>query len=153
MTRFGWLVAWGPVIAFMALIFVFSAQPKIAPPGGSSVYFSGIMPIFTAGAWDFAIKKASHVIGYGILTVLLMRALWRSSDRSPRTVAYLALLLAVAYGLTDELHQAFVPGRNASLLDVGFDALGALVASLIGRRWLRARHANAKNARLPHHAP
>ncbi|MBP6746317.1 VanZ family protein, partial [bacterium] len=38
-----------------------------------------------------------------------------------------AFVLAVLYVLTDEWHQAFVPGRSASLLDSGVDAIGALV--------------------------
>lgn len=133
------LLAWIPVIVFMALIFVFSAQPKTAPPDGDAVYFSGVMPIFTAGDWDLIIKKASHILGYGLLAALLMHALWRSVDRNARTIAYSALLITLVYALTDELHQAFVPGRNASLLDIGFDYIGAACATLIGRRVL-SRH-------------
>lgn len=133
-----WLIAWGPALAFMALIFFFSAQPKNTPTDGDAVYFSGVMPVFTVGAWDLVIKKTTHVIGYAILTVLLMRALGYENDRAPRTVAYGALALAVAYGCTDELHQMFVPGRGPSLIDIGFDYIGAALAALIGRRVLAA---------------
>ena len=38
------------------------------------------------------------------------------------------VFIAAAYSLTDEFHQAFVPGRNASLGDCGIDATGAAIA-------------------------
>jgi len=50
----------------------------------------------------------------------------------------LALLLTVVYAGSDELHQAFVPSREASLADFGFDILGALVAAIA--RTVTRRH-------------
>jgi len=48
---------------------------------------------------------------------------------APRARATLvALLVAIGYGGFDELHQALVPGRNASLADWLADAVGALLA-------------------------
>ena len=44
----------------------------------------------------------------------------------------MAAAFAVLYGITDEFHQSFVAGRNASLLDVGFDALGSIMAATVG---------------------
>lgn len=131
------LRAWGPPIVIMGIIFVASAQPKYEPPGGSeTVYFSGAMPIFPGG-WDFLIKKLSHVIAYGILAVLLMRALLLG--RCTMNQAFLAAIaITLAYALSDEFHQAAVPGRNSSLMDIGFDLLGALSFSL-GAQWLTRR--------------
>ena len=37
------------------------------------------------------------------------------------------LLLCIGYAITDELHQAFVPGRTPKLLDVLIDSSGALL--------------------------
>ena len=42
-----------------------------------------------------------------------------------------ALFLTIVYGATDELHQAFVPGRDPSWTDLGFDSLGALIGLLV----------------------
>ena len=44
---------------------------------------------------------------------------------------YLALMLCVIYALTDEGHQAFVPGRTASLYDVALDSTGALFSHFL----------------------
>ena len=136
------LRTWGPVIVLMALIFVASAQPKTPPPpGAESVYFSGAMPIFE-GLWDALVKKSAHVIIYGALTLLIMRAL-RRSGTGLREAANTAILLALIYALTDELHQAFVTGRNSSVLDIGFDYIGAAGAALIGRWGLERRNKNS----------
>ena len=45
--------------------------------------------------------------------------------------------LTVLYGVSDELHQAFVPARVASELDVGIDAAGALLGITTWMAWLR----------------
>jgi VanZ family protein len=128
------LIVWGPPLALMLVIFVFSAQPKPAPPAGAGrVYFSGVMPIFTGYGWEALTKKGAHVAGYGLLAALIMRGLL-AQGQSPRDAAYFAILLAVSYALTDELHQAFVPGRHPSLLDIGFDYVGATGACLLARR-------------------
>lgn len=132
----GWFAAWLPVLALMVLIFVFSAQPKTAPPEGDEVYFSGVMPIFTVGHWDVIIKKSSHVLGYGLLALLLLRALWHSGMRAPRSVAVFALLGTALYALTDEWHQSFVPGRHASAVDIGIDTASAAIVCVIGWRVL-----------------
>jgi VanZ family protein len=134
--------AWGPVLALMALIFFWSAQPKHGPPAGApALYFSGVVPVFSGG-WDFLIKKGSHVVVYAVLTVFTLRALFACGWIGQRALT-LALLLVVAFALSDEYHQSFTPGRRASLMDVGFDAAGAVLAGWIllraGRWSLAAR--------------
>src|SRR5665647_2049792 len=105
---FGWL----PAIAWAGLIFVFSAQPNLrfVPDAGL----------------DFLVRKAGHMGVFGILALLLWRAMagttaWR------RPWAW-ALALAVLYAASDELHQGFVAGRHPAAVDVGIDATGALIA-------------------------
>jgi VanZ family protein len=56
-------------------------------------------------------------------------------------------MLTMAWGLFDEIHQAFVPGRSADVLDLGADALGALVgtaARTVLSLIFRARDARAQ---------
>jgi len=133
----------------MLVMFVFSAQLKTPPAGHSDgIYFSGVMPIFTEQSWETIVKKGSHMAGYGLLAVLLMRAL-RIENQPVREAAHLAILLAVSYALTDELHQAFVPGRHASVLDIGFDYVGAASACLVARNVLERRTDNERRQNEP----
>jgi VanZ family protein len=106
------LVAWAPAIAWAGLIFAFSAQPNLrfAPDAGL----------------DFLVRKAGHMGVFGILALLLWRAVATTTARR-RPWAW-ALALTILCAATDELHQGFVAGRHPSPVDVGIDATGALIA-------------------------
>jgi VanZ family protein len=73
---------------------------------------------------------------YGVLCVLLARSLV-----PPRVTtwkrALLLTTLVTAYGITDEYHQLFVPGRNASGWDILADGLGGFLAALMLFWWDR----------------
>jgi VanZ family protein len=76
--------------------------------------------------------KLVHALEYAILGALVAGALggrglgWRGRG--------LALVLAVAYAASDELHQGFVPGRDPSLLDLVADTIGAATGILLVAR-------------------
>ncbi len=121
------VAAWLPVVAWAGLIFAFSAQPNLR--------------FFPDEGLDFVVRKLGHMAIFGVLALFLWRSLATTTSLR-RTWAW-ALALAVLYAFSDELHQAFVPGRNASLRDVGIDATGAFIAVAIGglilARWTRRR--------------
>ena len=74
--------------------------------------------------------KVVHALVFGLGTVLLCRALHdRTPTRSPRQIAFYSVLVALGYGITDELHQARVPQRTAEVADVVADGLGAALAA------------------------
>ena len=111
------------------MIFLLSAQPdlRILPDDGL----------------DFVVRKIGHAGVFGILALLLWLATGTTSRRRPWAWA---LLLAIGYAITDELHQGGVVGRHASAVDVGIDAAGALIAvALVGvtRAGLTRRRASA----------
>ena len=124
------LLAWLPVLAWAGLIFAFSAQPDLR--------------FLEDAFFDLVVRKVGHAGVFGILALLLWRALGMTTAwRQPRTPA-VALGLTVGYAITDELHQGLVAGRNPSPVDVGIDFLGALVAigivlAIAGRLRWRAR--------------
>jgi hypothetical protein len=118
-----WALAWVPVIAWAALIFLASAQPNLV-----------FLPDLTL---DLVVRKLGHAGVFGILALLLWRAI-ATTTRVRRPWAW-ALALAVLYAISDELHQGGVSGRHPSPVDVAIDAAGALiaiavVAGLRGRR-------------------
>ena len=84
----------------------------------------------------------SHPIEYGVGVVLVCRAL-EGGRRRPLTLSttLTARLLVTAYGVTDEYHQSFVPGRTADPVDVVKDLGGAAVASALYRWWTTSRDA------------
>ena len=125
------LVYWLPPVAWMAVIFALSAQPDLPRP---------------PGPWmEKLFDKAAHGVTYGFLAWLLLRALRQHYSASARLLA-VCVVLATVYGLSDEYHQRSVPARNASLMDLAADALGAGVAMLLAA-WLERRRVRA--GRLP----
>ena len=81
------------------------------------------------------IKKSGHMIGYALLAFWYWYGL--GMDQNKR---WLAWLLAIVYALTDEFHQTFVSGRNASLWDVViFDNLGALISLWLASKWIKQK--------------
>jgi VanZ family protein len=106
------LILWGPVVAHMALLFFASAFPDA---GTVTLSFS---------------DKVLHIAAYAPLGFLILRALTRGRLAAitwPRVLA--AVALSVLYGLTDEIHQMFVPGRTADPVDLLADGVGAALGA------------------------
>jgi VanZ family protein len=77
--------------------------------------------------------KFAHAAEYGLLAVLLFRAMtWPQykgfrQDRLLRISLWIIAISSI-YALSDELHQIFVPGRSAGFGDWVADVIGALMA-------------------------
>lgn len=108
------LGAWAPALLWMALIFVVSHQPAVPLPG-------------TKGA-----DKVAHAAAYAVLGALLSRGA-RASGTHPAWGVAAGLL----YGLLDEVHQSFVPGRSPDVADWAADAVGVLLGTLAHTRGFR----------------
>lgn len=63
-------------------------------------------------------------MGYGLLALSLCYAIGKNQAK----FFWIAGTLAFLYAICDEIHQAFVPGRNASFFDLGIDLLGIFLA-------------------------
>ncbi len=87
-------------------------------------------------AMHYVIRKLAHFAEYLVLSVLLYRAL-RARKRFDLRAAAMALAIAGAYSVTDELHQWLVAGRTAAATDCLIDVSGAAA----GQGWLAARAA------------
>jgi VanZ family protein len=74
--------------------------------------------------------KTAHTLGYSLLGFLMLRALAARRGRRMRVWEMaLAIVLATAYGMSDEYHQSFVPGRDSDIHDVYADAIGASIGA------------------------
>jgi hypothetical protein len=85
----------------------------------------GASPDFLHGLHGL-IRKMGHVVEYGILAALWLRAL--TPGRAPRHAAVWAVALATAYAAVDEVRQAFAPNRSPAVADVLLDAAAAWLA-------------------------
>jgi len=122
---------WLPALVWAGGIFAVSAMsapPKIGP--------------------EFPLKdKAIHWTLFCILGWLIARALRRTHNLSLPKTFVLAILLASAYGASDEFHQRFVPNRTCDVMDWLADTLGASAAA--AAFYAYESHRSAKANRQP----
>jgi len=98
-----------PSLIWMGIIFYFSSR-QTTGIGGNSFW------------WRFFILKSFHIIEYGILALLLFIATNKYS---------FSLLFGLFYAFSDEIHQAFISGRTATIRDIFFDISGLFLGLII----------------------
>jgi VanZ family protein len=126
------VITWGPAAIWAAVLFLLSSVSDA--PG------TDWLPIG---------DKIAHVALYGPLGAALAWSRWSGRSRSSHV---LFLALGLLYGVTDEWHQSFVPGRTSSPADLAADALGVLLgyAALLV---LMSRRSMARASLAPPSAP
>ena len=86
--------------------------------------------------------KGVHFMEYSLLALFNARAARRTwLDARWPWLVFVAAGSAFLWGYLDEIHQAFVPGRNAALSDVAADAVGALFGAFVYRAYSSLRMA------------
>ncbi len=127
--RYSLLVAW------MVVIWLFSAQPN------SAEVTRGLF-----GESNFLVRKLAHFTEYAVLSVLGLASFSSHGANPPnsllqkiggRRAMQSAIILAISFAISDEIHQAFVPGRSAAIQDVLVDSAGAITAMLMVSWWQR----------------
>jgi VanZ family protein len=116
---------WVAVALYLAAIFWLSSQPNP-------------LPALTSRLSD----KFLHCVEYGGLGLLLTLALAAGGVRARRAAA-IALAAASLYGASDEVHQAYVPNRDADPRDWVADTAGAALGAALGATLLRRKAASA----------
>ena len=110
-------------ICIAVVIFLLSAQSKLPIP--ETVSFHGL-------------DKQLHACAFGSLA--FATSYWFSADKwLEKSLKYCVLVccIVVCYGITDEIHQLFVPGRDASVYDWLADCTGAILAVAVRYRMVK----------------
>lgn len=128
---------WIPVILWMGVIFWMSTETfsseNTSPILGRILLF--VAPGISSPAAELIhlmIRKAAHVTEYFILGLLVFQAFRGGSPSSWNyRWTFWAIIVVALFAASDELHQSFVPARGASVVDVGRDIAGGLLAQLV----------------------
>lgn len=130
MTRVIWF--WLPPLGYMIAIFSVSSLPNPQIGGETPDY-------------------VLHALEYFLLALLLIRLLLSRQSSHPvsktfnhwHQACFVGMIIAIVYGISDESHQYFIPGRHCSLSDVVADSGGAILAYSVAALdyWLLSRYA------------
>ncbi len=99
------LVKWVPLLVWCLLIFFLSSMHSIQATEEKFL--------------DFILHKLAHIAEYAFLFILFFRAFNKRG--------WPALIFAIFYAATDEIHQLFVPTREGRIRDLFFDTTGAFL--------------------------
>jgi VanZ family protein len=104
-----------PMLIIMGTIFFLSSKP------GDEIH----LPSFAYS------DLVAHMIAYAALGTTVCFA-WKDDFRKnqPLKACVFMVVFCLLYGISDEFHQYFVPGRSVSALDVCADTFGGVLASI-----------------------
>ena len=139
-----WLLAWWPALLWAGVIFLMSTDTFSAEHTGAVIepVLRWIRPGLTEDqfhAIHYFIRKCAHFGEYFVFCVLLYRGVRGKRTGWRWTWGFEAWFFAAAYSALDEIHQAFVVSRTASVYDSLLDSSGAFVAMAALWLWFRLR--------------
>lgn len=123
------------LIAWLIVIFLFSNQAATGSSALSGTVVDTIKPWFQSipeSILTFLTRKSAHIGLYFVLGVLTYNVALEYRLRTKQQVMY-SWIFVIAYAMTDEFHQMFIPGRSGEVRDVLIDAVAGLVG--IGLYW------------------
>ena len=119
-------ICWLPLIIYCLALYIQSDYPSPEK-----------IPTFTFS------DKILHFGAYGLLGILFFRAYETLPLKANKTLLILMSIgSATLYGISDEIHQYFVPFRNADIMDVVANTLGSICGVYFYHLWkVQKKHA------------
>ena len=155
MSRPNLVRAWWPAAVWIALIAFESTDFFSAEHTGSLLFMLlkrlfGNVNLYKFLVFHHYLRKTGHVIGYGMLSLLLLRG-WRATFEHARALLLRAALLSwlgtVSVAALDEWHQSYIPSRTGAWRDVRLDTVAGVAFLVVAYFWLRRRAEEANECR------
>ena len=137
--------AWWPAVVWIGLI-TFESTDFFSSEHTGSLLYTLLTRLFgQINFYDFLIfhhylRKTGHVVGYGMLSLLLLRG-WRATLGRVHTLllrtALLSWLGTAFVAAMDEWHQSYIPSRTGTVWDVALDSVAGVGFLLVAYFWLR----------------
>ena len=131
------------MIIWMIVVFIFSNQPGTVSSNTSAGFTQKIIKTIMQKK-DFTdeeknnitqriepvMRKIAHYTLYTIGGILIMNVVYEYKIKKNKEII-VSLIIGNIYSITDEVHQYFIDGRSASVLDIGIDTLGVITGIFI----------------------
>lgn len=137
--------AWWPAIVWIGLITFESTDFFSSEHTGSILYglltrLFGNIDFYKFLVFHHYLRKTGHVVGYGMLSLLLLRG-WRATFGQTQALLWRTSLLSwlgtAFVASMDEWHQSYIPSRTGTWRDAVLDSVAGLVFLLVAYFWLR----------------
>ncbi len=141
------LRAWWPAFVWVVLITFESTDYFSAGNTGSMLYalltrLFGEINLYNFLIFHHYLRKTGHVVGYGMLSLLLLRG-WRATFGRVHSLLLRAALLAwlgtASVAALDEWHQSYIPSRTGTIWDVLLDSMAGVGFLAFAYLWLRRK--------------
>ena len=140
------LRAWWPAAAWVGIIAfestdIFSSEHTSGMLYPLLVRIFGHIDYYTFFVFHHYLRKTGHVIGYGMLGLLLLRG-WRATFGQTRALLWRTSLLSwlgtAFVAAMDEWHQSYIPSRTGTWRDAALDSIAGAAFLLLSYFWLRS---------------
>jgi VanZ family protein len=138
--------AWWPAVVWIGLIMFestdfFSSQNTGSMLYGLLTHLFGEINFYKFLVFHHYLRKTGHVVGYGMLSLLLLRA-WRVTLGRVHSLlllraALLSWLGTASVAALDEWHQSYIPSRTGTICDVALDSVAGVAFLVVAYFWLR----------------
>ena len=151
------LRAWWPAAVWICLIAFESTDVFSSEHTGSLLYtlltrLFGNIDLYKFLVFHHYLRKTGHVVGYGMLSLLLLRA-WRATLGRVQPLLLRAALLSwlgtAIVAALDEWHQSYIPSRTGSVWDVALDSVAGVAFLVVAYFWLRRSFVGIGSASIP----
>jgi VanZ family protein len=150
-------VLWWILTALWCAAIFYHSGKNADASDANSLYIVGLInhiltALFGADAGvisNFIVRKSAHFFEYLILGILFFKSLFTGLKLEREL--FVAFLCGLAYSITDEIHQVFVPGRTSKLTDVCIDTTGVVIGLLLitlGVLRKKSRHKPTKKQQI-----
>lgn len=132
-------IAWLVILFWVILIFSLSAQPVRKSDKLSKKVTVNIIKMIEKVApqvemdlqrTNHLLRKKAHFFLYLVLGMLVLNIIRKSGVKGCKGI-FISLLICIVYAISDEIHQLFVPGRGAQVMDVFIDSGGAFAGIIL----------------------
>ena len=114
-------------VVWMGLIFYLSSLPGVMPDDVNAHPIEAVVGYGRGGFRSYV----GHIVLYGVLAALIQAVLWGWNLGLRVRWMIIAAITASLFGVTDEYHQSFVVGRDASGLDLLVDTAAATMSAIL----------------------
>ena len=139
------LRAWWPAAVWVGLIALESTDSFSSRNTGTVLYtilkrLFGHINFYKFLVFHHYLRKTGHVVGYGMLSLLLLRG-WRATFGHAQALLWRTTLLSwlgtAFVASMDEWHQSYIPSRTGTVRDVALDTMAGVAFLVVAYFWLR----------------